>query len=63
MTRRSDRIQKTKQTVVSTTHTIQQEVCVSGFTATIMLNQDQSGSIVEFGLAKFIYYQPKGPAN
>lgn len=50
---------KTEYTIVIVTHNMQQAARVSDFTAFLMVDQDQSGSIVEIGPTELIFTNPK----
>lgn len=50
---------KTEYTIVIVTHNMQQAARVSDFTAFLMIDQDQSGSIVEIGPTEKIFTNPK----
>ena len=50
---------KTEYTIVIVSHNMQQAARVSDFTAFLMVNQEQSGSIVEIVPTEKIFTNPK----
>lgn len=50
---------KPDYTIVIVTHNMQQADCVSDFTAFFMINEDQSGSLVEIGPTEQIFTNPQ----
>ena len=50
---------KADYTIIIVTHNMQQAARASDYTAFFMMNEDRSGSLVEFGLTQKIFTNPQ----